>query len=209
MSEAIPAWLEPTSTKPVVPDWLTDHAPQRAKRSDALPDGKEARALLFAQFEMVLPRVLECVCAGYTLANAIRELPIAVDPGAFVRWLRKKPDLYEMYKEAKEVRTEAWAGEIIRHALGEDDDGNPSPNDTARSRLIVDTYKWLMGADNRKQYGDTKTIEMNTSISITAALAQAQSRVIEAQVIDDDDVDLLPTSSYKQIAAPADEGDDD
>lgn len=198
MSASVPDWLGKPN---VLPDWLTVHPPREPANPltlrGASPEGK---ALLIKQFEMVLPRVLEMVCEGYTLNSALKEIPVKVDAGAFIRWLRKRPE-YEMYKEAKEVRTEAWAGEIIRHSLGEDEDGSASVNDTARSRLIVDTYKWLMSADNRKQYGDTKTIEMNTSISITAALAQAQGRVIEAQLVDDD-VDLLPSSGYKQLSAP-------
>ena len=197
---ATPDWLAPAQSSSGLPDWLSG-APKRERK---MPTSTEGKALLFAQFEVVLPRVLEMVCEGYTLNNALRELPVKVDPGAFVRWLKKRPE-YELYKEAKEVRTEAWAGEIIRHAQGLDENGEETLADTARSRLIVDTYKWLMSADNRKQYGDTKTIEMNTSISITAALAQAQGRVIEAQLVDDE-VDMLPSAQYKQLSA-ADDGD--
>lgn len=206
MTQSVPDWLaQPQS----VPDWLSVH-PKREPASSLTPRGNstEGKALLFAQFEMVLPRILEQVCEGYTLANAIKELPIKIDAGAFMRWLKKQPKFHEMYKEAKEVRTEAWAGEIIRHAEGIGVDGSPSMDDTARSRLIVDTYKWLMSADNRKQYGDTKTIEMNTTISITAALAQAQGRVIEAQLIEDDEIDVIDASGYKQLTSGSEDDDD-
>lgn len=199
---ATPDWLAPAQPSIGLPAWLSAQ-PLRERKGRA---SAESRAVAQAHFEMVLPRILEMVCEGYTLASAIRELPVAVDAGAFMRWLRKRPE-YEMYKEAKEIRTEAWAGEIIRHAEGKDEHGEDSLADTARSRLIVDTYKWLMSADNRKQYGDTKTIEMNTNISITAALAQAQGRVIEAQLIEDDEVDLLPSASYRQLASG--DGDDE
>jgi hypothetical protein len=51
-----------------------------------------------------------------------------------------------------------------------------------------------MGVHNKRRYGETKTIEMNTNISITDALAQAQQRVlaremqevIEGEVVDSD-----------------------
>jgi hypothetical protein len=79
---------------------------------------------------------------------------------------------YERYKEAKELRTEWWAGRIIEIAEAED-----SIEDVARSKLKIDTYKWLMGADNRKQYGESKQIEVNQSISIISALQQANSRI--------------------------------
>jgi hypothetical protein len=41
-----------------------------------------------------------------------------------------------------------------------------------------------MASDNRKTYGDTKQIDFGGTISITAALEQARTRVIEAEVID-------------------------
>ena len=41
-----------------------------------------------------------------------------------------------------------------------------------------------MGAHNRKKYGETKTVELGGSISITDALANARARIIEAEVID-------------------------
>jgi hypothetical protein len=45
-----------------------------------------------------------------------------------------------------------------------------------------------MGAHNRKRYGETKQIELGGTISITEALAQAQARVIEGEVVDVSDV---------------------
>lgn len=166
MSERLPDFLKPPA-KSLVPQV-----------------SEEGKALLIRQFEMVLPRVLEDIAAGSTLKSSINELPIAIDRGAFLHWLRKRPELYALYKEAKEIRTETWADEIIKHAKGEN-----TMEDVSRSRLVVDTYKFLMGAHNRKEYGDTKAIEINQNISIKAALEQAQSRVINvvAREIDDED----------------------
>ena len=148
---------------------------------------EEKRELLFAQYEMVFPRILDMLSGGYTLKKAFKQLPIELDHGGFIGWVQRDPRRKELYRNAKELRTEAWADEIVRHAEGLDEDGTVSMHDTGRSKLIVDTYWKLMVADNRKQYGDVKTVEMNTTISITAALAQAGQRVIQAQVIDDDD----------------------
>ena len=41
-----------------------------------------------------------------------------------------------------------------------------------------------MSSWNKKRYGETKTVELAGQISITEALAQAQARVIEAEVIE-------------------------
>jgi hypothetical protein len=200
MSQSIPDWLTQPRTSNDLPDWLTG-APVEVE----IQPSPESRALLFSQYEMALGRILELIASGYTLKKAFKTLPIVIDSTGFAQWLRKNPKYYEMYKSAKEIRTEAWADEIIRHAEGKDENGDESMADTARSRLIVDTYWKLMGANNRKEYGDTKTIEMNTTISISAALAQAQSRVIEAQVIDDD---VIEATDYKQLGSGDDEDDE-
>lgn len=156
-----------------LPDWLSLPDPSPPAPS------KQAKALVLTQFESAFPRILELLYSGYTLDNAIKEMPYQIDLGAFIRWVKKDPQRNELYKEAKEIRTEAWSGEIIKHAKADD-----TAEDVQRSKLIVDTYKWLMGADNRKTYGDVKSIELGGQISITAALAQAQQRVIEAEVVD-------------------------
>jgi hypothetical protein len=41
-----------------------------------------------------------------------------------------------------------------------------------------------MGAHNRKKYGEIKTVELGGSISITEALAQANARLVDADVVD-------------------------
>lgn len=163
--------------------------------------------MLFTQFETVFPRILDMMSAGYAVSKAVRELPPMhppLDAGALMRWINADPKRKALFKEAKEYRTEVWADEMLRHAEGKDENGNETLADTSRSRLIVDTYWKLMGADNRKQYGDTKTIEMNTNISITAALAQAQGRLTAAQVFEDDVIE----ADYKQVGSGEIEDDD-
>ena len=211
---SLPDWLAPQPSKPrreeaaPLPGWLSACPDVDEVRTPVGKLSKEKRELLFTQYEMVLPRILDMLSGGYTLKKAFKELPIEIDHGGFIGWLKRDSKRWELYRNAKELRTEAWADDIIRHAEGEDEDGNPTMDDVARSRLKVDTYWKLMGANNRKDYGDTKTIEMNTSISITAALAEAQGRVIEAQVIDDE-VDVIDATDYKRLPMGSEEDDDE
>lgn len=186
------AWEALDPTPPELPDWLKTPEPPEPKPS------AESKALLFEQYEAILPRILDLISGGYTLNNALREVPFDIDQGVFYRWLKRNPKNFELYKEAKEIRTEAWAGKIIEYAEGKDADGNDTMEDVSRSKLKVDTLKWLMSADNRKVYGDTKTVDVTGGISITAALAQAQARLVE-NVIDAEFEDV------KQIES----GDDD
>lgn len=143
------------------------------------------------------------MAAGSTFARAVRELPVALDHGAFYRWVNSNAERRNRYKEAKELRTEAWAGKIIERAEGVDSDGNPTMDDVSRDKLVIDTYKWLMGADNRKQYGDTKTIDVNTNISITAALDAARSRV--GQIVDVEYTEVLSDEGTRLLES----GEDD
>ena len=117
---------------------------------------------------------------GRTLKNVLSSDVRAVEYEAFFRWIKRDPQRFERYKEAKELRTEWWAGRIIEIAEADD-----TVEDVARSKLKIDTYKWLMGADNRKTYGEAKQIEVNQSISITAALEQARSRLASLPIVDE------------------------
>lgn len=166
---------------------------------------------MFVQFEVVLPRILEQVCAGATVDNAIKSLRplVMLDTGAFLLWLKKRPEFYGMYKEALEIRSEVWTGKMIQHAAGVDDEGLTSTNDVNRDKLAVDTYWKLIQAQNRKEYGDIKQIEVNQQISIVGALDAARARtraVVESQVVD---VDLLTNYEIRQLPAPRDDEEDD
>jgi hypothetical protein len=106
----------------------------------------------------------------------------------FLRWIKRDPQRNERFKEAQEMRTEFIAGEIldIADGVGAID---PAASDTVnRDKLRIDTRKWLMGAHNRKRYGESKQIELAGTVSITDALAAANARVLEAEVLDVTDV---------------------
>ena len=82
------------------------------------------------------------------------------------------------------MRTEFLAGEILEIADGVEA-VDPTSNDTVnRDKLRIDTRKWLMSAHNKKRYGEVKQVELGGTISITEALAAAQARVIDNEVID-------------------------
>lgn len=156
-----------------LPEWLVagDLAP--------VQPSSEKRALAITQFEVAFPRTLELIASGYTFTSAVKELPVELDVGAFLRWIKKEHSRNELYKEAKELRSEAWAGKLVEYAEGCD-----SIEDVQRSKLKVDTLKWLMAADNRRQYGDIKQVELGGTISIKQALEEANNRIIEAEVIE-------------------------
>ena len=172
---AIETFLAPDS-EPLapLPDWLDEPRPRPP------PQSKTHKELLLVQYEAFFMRILELIPQGKTLRTIIDEDMREFEYGAFLRWINKDPTRKALYNDAKELRTETWAGEIIEIA-----DGLDSAEDVKRSALRIDTRKWLMGADFRKQYGASTQIEIGGTISILGALAQAHNRVIELADVTD------------------------
>ena len=155
----------------LLPDWL-DPAPPKPS-----PEGK---ALVLVQYEQMFMRAIDSIAHGKSLSQVLRDDQREIDYNDFYRWIKKDPTRKQLFDEAQELRTEFMAGEIIEIA-----DADDSLEDVNRSRLKIDTRKWLMGAHNRKKYGATTSIEMTGGISISGALAAAQARVIDfGDVID-------------------------
>jgi hypothetical protein len=137
--------------------------------------------LVQTQFESMFIRVLEEMSSGRTLNQILTSDFRGFKSGAFLRWVKRDPERHSLYKEAKELRTEHWAGEIIEIADAED-----AVEDVNRSRVRIDSRKWLMAADNRKVYGETKTIDVGGSINILQAqMDAANMRVIELADVTD------------------------
>ena len=166
-----------TSETPL-PSWLSCPDPKPPRPS------KTMKALLHVEYEQIFERVIENIYRGHSLQSLIENDPRVISYEDFLRWVKRDPQRNERFKEAQEMRTEFLAGEILEIADGIDSIDASSPETVNRDKLRIDTRKWLMSAHNRKRYGETKQIEVGGTISITEALAQAQARVIEAEIID-------------------------
>lgn len=175
--------LENTSSAPEMPDWLvtpdTD-LPDLPKNRQATPTNRE---IMYMQFEYMFDHVLEQLAGGKTIKQTLDRDPRGYESAAYIDWIKKDPMRTSRYENAQLLFAEQLGAEIIEISDAED-----SAEDVQRSKLRIDSRKWLMGVYNKRRYGDTKTIELGGSISITDALAQAKARVLEAEVIDVSDV---------------------
>lgn len=167
--------LEPSTG---LPTWLSCPDPPPIKPS------KGARELLHMQYGIMFENFIEQVYRGRSLRSLVEDDPRLISYEDFLRWIKRDPQRHERFKEAQEARTEFLAGEILEIADGVDAIDASSPETVNRDKLRIDTRKWLMSAHNRKRYGESKSIEVGGTISITDALAQAQARVIEAEILD-------------------------
>lgn len=111
--------------------------------------------------------ISERLSLGESLRSICRDETMPSQSMVF-RWLASKPEFREQYAHAREVQADSWADDIIEIAddssgdvIRDPESGNERFNSefAARSRLRVDTRKWLMARMAPKKYGDKITQE--------------------------------------------------
>lgn len=110
-------------------------------------------------FETVLEQMadgkpFDAICRAY-------HLPIQV--ARFRSWIFANEKRRNAYMIAKSIGAEAMEDELVRIADGMMADGSMSIDDLGRSTLKIETRKWIMKANNRKRYGDSKHVEQVTT----------------------------------------------
>ena len=130
------------------------------------------------RYEIMFDRLLMKLEQGINLKEILRDDQREIDYEKLRRWIHKDPMRKARYYEAQELGTEIIAAELLDIA-----DGVDTMEDVQRSKLRIEARQFLIKTWNRKRYGDVKTLEVNQNISITAALEQAQNRLV-GRVID-------------------------
>lgn len=130
-----------------------------AKRA---PRKGEGRPEIYSQ--ELSDRVCEKIAEGYSMRTVCKpdDMPSIA---TLFKWIREKPEFAKQYANATQERTEAMSEDILDIA----DDGSndlmtiqkgkesysiENKEVTNRSRLRVDTRKWLMAKMKPKKYGD-------------------------------------------------------
>jgi hypothetical protein len=118
------------------------------------------------------------ICGRLSEGSSLRS--ICADEGmpsksTVMRWLAAHAEFRDQYARAREAQADYWAEEIIEisddgaNDTYKDGEGNERTNQDviARSRLRVDTRKWLMARMAPKKYGDKITQELTGGLTIT------------------------------------------
>ena len=147
----------------------------------------QVKELRETQFSVFFETVLDKLSRGINLKEILRDDQRDFDYTQLLRWIHKDPQRKSRYYEAQEIGSEMIAAEILEIADGVNDSG--VPEDVQRSKLRIDSRQFLIKTWNRKRYGDIKTLEVNQNISITAALEQANQRLITGRIIDAEDIE--------------------
>jgi hypothetical protein len=95
-------------------------------------------------------------------------------PSSVIEWVNTRPAFAEQYARAREIGYQLLADEIIeisddgRNDKIVDDEGNERTNQDviARSRLRVDTRKWMLSKMLPKVYGDKVDVNMGGTVKV-------------------------------------------
>lgn len=98
---------------------------------------------------------------GMSLRKAL-QLPNTPNAKTFYKWLEESDDKSKQYARACERRAEFYADEILEIAdttnadawVGDDGVTRVDGQAIQRSKLMVDTRKWLMSKMNPRKYGN-------------------------------------------------------
>jgi len=121
------------------------------------------------------PELVEAICAGVAEGLLLPEVckrPGMPSPATIFVWLNKFPEFLEQYATAKEIQCEILAAETKEVAdtprVGKKvktfADGSQEVTEgdmVDRSRLMVDTRKWLLSKMFPKKYGDKVVAELS------------------------------------------------
>ena len=134
---------------------------------------------------VIFPQLLEHIASGDALSTALKRLG---PDGPSYPWaktqLRTNPALQAAYREAIEDRADALADDIITLADTPPPPGLDGPGLhawVAQLKLRVHAREWTASKLRPRVYGASVDVTVQaTSISITAALAEAERRVLWA-----------------------------
>ena len=149
----------------------------------------------------IWPQLLEHIASGDALSTALKRLGPGAPAYVWAKMqLRTNSALQAEYRDAIEDRADALADDIITLADTPPPPGLDGPglhSWVSQLKLRVHAREWTASKLRPKVYGASVDVTVQaTSISITAALEQAQQRVlwaVEHQTTDPSDPDLEPS----------------
>jgi len=151
----------------------------------------------------VAERVIDSMVGeGLSLRKA--SLMHGVSAQTVLRALDGDRALAEHYDRARAAVIERLADEVMELAdapVAKLDNGATDPGLVRQRQLQVDTRKWFLSKLAPKVYGDRLDVSVSDSrISITGALAAAQSRLVDV-------IDVTPRISAGNASDSAEEGE--
>lgn len=136
--------------------------------------------------ETIADAICNRLIEGESLRSICRDegMPAA---GTVFRWIASNPAFREHYTRARAEGCAAMAEDVIVIAddgsndwMAENDPDNPgykaNGEHIQRSKLRVDSRKWLLSKLQPKVYGDKQAVELSGSLDIAQGIIEARKR---------------------------------
>jgi hypothetical protein len=165
---------------------------QRASKNSAAPEQiahqtvekKIGRPSAYTE-EMAM-RICEHITQGKPFTWSVLRDEGLPSPSTIFRWLEENELFRQRYARAREIQATIYADEILTIA--------DSCEDANKARLQVDARKWHASKTAPKVWGDMQRVEVNTTINVATAHAEALMRLAgQAKQIETDYKDITPT----------------
>lgn len=155
--------------------------PKSSKKPPTKTPKKNGRPTKYS--DKLADRICQKIAEGYSVRSICKEKDM-ISMQTLFRWLRENDKFREQYAHACEERSYAQAEEIIDIADNATNDymekleGDGyifNSENVQRSRLRIDTRKWLMSKMNPKVYGDKLDMTTNgNDIGVALSARQAE-----------------------------------
>lgn len=130
--------------------------------------------------DKVIDEILDQISGGKSLVGILKSKKEYPSYTAFMRWIDQDPKLVDKYARAKEEQADYLAEQILEIAddgsndwMQSNDPNNPgykfNGEHHQRSRLRVDTRKWIASKLKPKKYGDK--LDLDAKVNLSAAFA--------------------------------------
>ncbi len=161
-----------------LPDWLRPTDDQISEQDMKFPRTKDHKEIQRITFESIFERVIESLEAGRPASQTIKEDPRGVDVGRFMAWVRRDAQRFDRFQEAKKNGML-----ILEDRLMETVDDTESMEDVQRTKLRVDTIKFVLQSWDRRYKSNEKAESNNGGpINITITGVTSPYNQIESGV---------------------------
>ncbi len=140
--------------------------------------------------ELLMPFICERIANGDSLRK-ISKLDGMPSVALIIKWVGEDPRWHEQYARAKERQMDHYAEEIVEisddtakdtHVTtyeGGVERTSPNTEWISRSRLRVDSRKWLMSKLAPKKYGEFLKVDQSTKHSVDDSVGALMQRIAE------------------------------
>lgn len=150
---------------------------------------KKKRKPVVKYSDEVAGRICKLMLEGKSVRAICRENEDMPEKSTIYDWLQKKPDFREAYEMAIAIRAHDMFDECLEIADETDDDFVGDPEDRvvngehiARSRLRIETRKWMAGRMLPKVYGDKMALTGGSESDAPLKVQSVDDRVLARQL---------------------------